>query len=112
MCRMVAELARLLQEVEDSTPDECTLVSDEEDCQYAGGVSLSNLRIIAIVAILVASAIGVFAPEILRRLGLSREHTLFFIVKAFGAGIILSTGKALTFHRLQHATYWVLLSII
>jgi hypothetical protein len=109
---MVLALARVLHEVESSTPEDCTLGSDEEECQYAGGLSLFNLRVISIVAIFVASAVGAFAPEILRRLGLNREHTLFFIVKAFGAGIILSTGMALTFHRLQLASDWVRSSIL
>jgi hypothetical protein len=106
---MVAALARVLQEVEGSIPDDCSLVSDEEDCQYGGVLSLPTLRIISIVVILVASFVGVIAPEILRRLGLNREHSLFFIVKAFGAGIILSTGIALTLHWLQHASDWVVI---
>ncbi|KAG6382414.1 hypothetical protein SASPL_157922 [Salvia splendens] len=51
------------------------------------------LKIIAIVSILVTSMIGVCLPLITRSVpALSPERSLFVIVKAFAAGIILATG--------------------
>ncbi|KAI3466919.1 hypothetical protein Pfo_023582 [Paulownia fortunei] len=51
------------------------------------------LKIIAIVTILVTSMIGVCLPLVTRSIpALSPERSLFVIVKAFAAGIILATG--------------------
>ncbi|XP_042040731.1 probable zinc transporter 10 [Salvia splendens] len=51
------------------------------------------LKIIAIVSILVTSMIGVCLPLVTRSVpALSPERSLFVIVKAFAAGIILATG--------------------
>ncbi|XP_075477585.1 putative zinc transporter 10 [Primulina tabacum] len=51
------------------------------------------LKIIAIVSILVTSMIGVCLPFVTRSIpALSPERSLFVIVKAFAAGIILATG--------------------
>lgn len=51
------------------------------------------LKIIAIVAILVTSMIGVCLPLITRSVkALSPERNLFVVVKSFAAGIILGTG--------------------
>ncbi|KAL8507404.1 hypothetical protein ACS0TY_018090 [Phlomoides rotata] len=51
------------------------------------------LKIIAIVSILITSMIGVSLPLVTRSIAaLSPERSLFVIVKAFAAGIILATG--------------------
>ncbi|KAL3522987.1 hypothetical protein ACH5RR_015821 [Cinchona calisaya] len=51
------------------------------------------LKIIAIVSILVTSMIGVCLPLVTRSIpALSPDRSLFVIVKAFAAGIILATG--------------------
>ncbi|XP_073129669.1 probable zinc transporter 10 [Henckelia pumila] len=51
------------------------------------------LKIIAIASILVTSMIGVCLPLVTRSIpALSPERSLFVIVKAFAAGIILATG--------------------
>ncbi|XP_009757202.1 fe(2+) transport protein 1-like [Nicotiana tabacum] len=52
-----------------------------------------TLKIIAIVSILVTSMIGVCLPLVTRSISaLSPDRSLFVIVKAFAAGIILGTG--------------------
>ncbi|MCD9646646.1 hypothetical protein HAX54_036657, partial [Datura stramonium] len=52
-----------------------------------------TLKIIAIVSILVTSMIGVCLPLLTRSISaLSPDRSLFVIVKAFAAGIILGTG--------------------
>ncbi|XP_059295040.1 fe(2+) transport protein 1-like [Lycium ferocissimum] len=52
-----------------------------------------TLKIIAIVSILVTSMIGVSLPLVTRSIrALSPDRSLFVIVKAFAAGIILGTG--------------------
>lgn len=52
-----------------------------------------TLKIIAIVSILVTSMIGVSAPLFTRSIpALHPDRSLFVIVKAFAAGIILATG--------------------
>ncbi|KAL3344846.1 hypothetical protein AABB24_024006, partial [Solanum stoloniferum] len=51
------------------------------------------LKIIAIVSILITSMIGVCLPLVTRSIpALSPDRSLFVIVKAFAAGIILATG--------------------
>ncbi|KAJ7964615.1 Zinc transporter protein [Quillaja saponaria] len=69
---------------------ECTC--DEEDEEHDKPQAL-KLKIAAITSILVASAIGVCIP-ILGKIfpALSPEKDIFFIIKAFAAGVILSTG--------------------
>ncbi|KAL2248516.1 zinc transporter 5 [Sesamum indicum] len=70
---------------------ECTCeLKGEEDRNRAGAL---KYKLAAIVAILAASAVGVCLPVLGRTVAaLSPERNLFFILKAFAAGVILSTG--------------------
>jgi len=69
---------------------ECTC--DEEDEERDRSKAL-RYKIAALVSILVASAIGVCIPLLGKVIpALSPEKDIFFIVKAFAAGVILSTG--------------------
>ncbi|KAL7128656.1 hypothetical protein ABFS83_13G008900 [Erythranthe nasuta] len=70
---------------------DCTCEAEED-----GGESRSlalKYKLAAIAAILVASAVGVMLPVVGRRVpALSPERNFFFVIKAFAAGVILSTG--------------------
>ncbi|KAK4429187.1 Zinc transporter 5 [Sesamum alatum] len=70
---------------------ECTCELDgEEDRNRAGAL---KYKLAAIGAILAASAVGVCLPVLGRTVAaLSPERNFFFILKAFAAGVILSTG--------------------
>ncbi|XP_051133650.1 probable zinc transporter 10 [Andrographis paniculata] len=65
----------------------------DEDDGCTNKKRAQSLKIIAIVSILVTSMIGVCLPLVTRSVpALSPERSLFVIVKAFAAGIILATG--------------------
>ncbi|KAJ1383857.1 Zinc/iron permease [Sesbania bispinosa] len=68
----------------------CTCVKDEE----SGDKSLARkYKLIALASILVASAIGITLPMMGKTFSALRpENDFFFMVKAFAAGVILSTG--------------------
>jgi solute carrier family 39 (zinc transporter), member 1/2/3 len=69
---------------------ECTC--DEEDGDRDKAKAL-RYKIAALVSILVASAIGVCIPLLGKVIpALSPEKDIFFIIKTFAAGVILSTG--------------------
>lgn len=69
---------------------ECTC--DEEDQDRDKSKAL-RYKIVALVSILVASGIGVCIPLLGKVVSaLSPEKDIFFIIKAFAAGVILSTG--------------------
>nr|GMD34593.1 zinc transporter 5-like [Ipomoea batatas] len=70
---------------------ECTCESEEEDRDKSLAL---KYKLGAIASILVASAIGVSFPVLGKSAvpALSPERNLFFIIKAFAAGVILSTG--------------------
>ncbi|CAK7336960.1 unnamed protein product [Dovyalis caffra] len=64
---------------------------EANDCNDKAGAL--TLKIIAIVSILITSMIGVSAPLFTRSVpALHPDKSLFVIVKAFAAGIILATG--------------------
>ncbi|KAJ6410598.1 hypothetical protein OIU84_007361 [Salix udensis] len=66
---------------------------EEEENSCNDKARALTLKIIAIVAILVSSMIGVGAPLFTRSIpALHPDKSLFVIVKAFAAGIILATG--------------------
>lgn len=66
---------------------------EEEDNSCVNKSKALSLKIIAIVSILITSMIGVCLPLFTRSIpALSPERSLFVIVKAFAAGIILATG--------------------
>ncbi|KAL8058691.1 hypothetical protein ABFX02_03G036300 [Erythranthe guttata] len=65
----------------------------EEDDGCTNKKKALPLKIIAIVTILISSMIGVCLPLFTKSIpALSPDRNLFFIVKAFAAGIILATG--------------------
>ncbi|XP_019154390.1 PREDICTED: zinc transporter 8-like [Ipomoea nil] len=70
---------------------ECTCESEEEDRDKSLAL---KYKLVAIASILVASAVGVSFPVLGKSAipALSPERNLFFIIKAFAAGVILSTG--------------------
>lgn len=69
---------------------ECTC--DEEDQERDKSKAL-RYKIAALISILVASAIGVCIPLLGKVIpALSPEKNIFFIIKAFAAGVILATG--------------------
>lgn len=70
---------------------ECTC--DPEDQEERDKTKALRYKIAALVSILVASAIGVSIPLLGKVIpSLSPEKDIFFIIKAFAAGVILSTG--------------------
>ncbi|XP_014522941.1 zinc transporter 8 [Vigna radiata var. radiata] len=69
---------------------ECTC--DEEDEERDKGKAM-RYKIAALVSILIASAVGVCIPLLGKVVpALSPEKNVFFLVKAFAAGVILATG--------------------
>ncbi|KAG8387084.1 hypothetical protein BUALT_Bualt03G0216500 [Buddleja alternifolia] len=67
-----------------------TVMAEEED---HNGTPSSKYKIVAIASILTASALGVCLPVAGKRISaLSPDRNFFFIIKAFAAGVILSTG--------------------
>ncbi|EYU40848.1 hypothetical protein ABFS82_05G078900 [Erythranthe guttata] len=65
----------------------------EEDDGCTNKKAALPLKIIAIITILISSMIGVCLPLVTQSIpALSPERSLFVIVKAFAAGIILATG--------------------
>ncbi|XP_059295038.1 fe(2+) transport protein 1-like [Lycium ferocissimum] len=78
------------------TPQVLSVVEDcgaEEDNSCVNKSKALPLKIIAIISILITSMIGVCLPLVTRSIpALSPERSLFVIVKAFAAGIILATG--------------------
>lgn len=69
---------------------ECTCDNKEEDGDKAKAL---KYKIIAIATIVITSAIGVLTPFLGKFIpALSPEKDIFFIIKAFAAGVILSTG--------------------
>lgn len=69
---------------------ECTCDPEDEDRDKTQAL---KYKLVAIAAILVAGAIGVFLPVLGKIIpALSPEKNTFFLIKAFAAGVILSTG--------------------
>ncbi|WJX32765.1 hypothetical protein P8452_21052 [Trifolium repens] len=69
---------------------ECTCDEEDEDRDKSKAL---RYKIAALISILVASAIGVSIPLLGKVIpALSPEKDIFFIIKAFAAGVILSTG--------------------
>ncbi|XP_047156657.1 zinc transporter 8-like [Vigna umbellata] len=69
---------------------ECTCDEEEEDRDRGKAM---RYKIAALVSILIASAVGVCIPLLGKVIpALSPEKNVFFLVKAFAAGVILATG--------------------
>ncbi|XP_075674599.1 zinc transporter 5-like [Castanea sativa] len=68
----------------------CTCESQEED----GNISEAlKYKLVSIASILLASALGVSLPFLVKRFRfLNPEKDIYFLIKAFAAGIILATG--------------------
>ncbi|XP_030944345.1 zinc transporter 5-like [Quercus lobata] len=68
----------------------CTCESQEED----GSISEAlKYKLVSIASILLASALGVSLPFLVKRFRfLNPEKDIYFLIKAFAAGIILATG--------------------
>ncbi|CAN1828560.1 Zinc transporter 1 [Linum perenne] len=72
---------------------ECTCDDDDHTSAAGDHDSALHYKIIAICSILTASGIGVTIPIIGRKIpALQPENSLFFLIKAFAAGVILATG--------------------
>ncbi|CAN1287935.1 Zinc transporter 1 [Linum perenne] len=72
---------------------ECTCDDDDHTSAAGDHDSALHYKIIAICSILAASGIGVTIPIIGRKVpALQPENSLFFLIKAFAAGVILATG--------------------
>ncbi|KAJ8632870.1 hypothetical protein MRB53_026206 [Persea americana] len=79
----------LSQSDDQGIPQECQ--AEKSGCNDKS--SALTLKIIAIVAIPITSMIGVCLPLFSRLIpALQPDHILFVVMKAFAAGIILSTG--------------------
>jgi hypothetical protein len=59
------------------------------DCVAPGGEGLLGLRIGGLFGILVCSAVGVMIPYFTYTIKL---NSLFFLLRAFAAGVVLTTG--------------------
>lgn len=69
---------------------ECTCDSEDEERNKSEAL---KYKMAALASILVAGAIGVCIPVLGKVIpALSPERNLFFIIKAFAAGVILATG--------------------
>ncbi|KAH9673775.1 ZIP zinc/iron transport family protein [Citrus sinensis] len=69
---------------------ECTCDPEDEDRDKTQAL---KYKLAAIASILVAGAIGVLLPVLGKTIrALSPERNIFFLIKAFAAGVILSTG--------------------
>ena len=68
----------------------CTCESQEEDGNRSEAL---KYKLVSIVSILLASALGVSLPFLVKRLRfLNPEKDIYFLIKAFAAGVILATG--------------------
>lgn len=82
----------------EESPSEQITCEDVEHSHCAFHTPISTLRGIAIATIFVAGAIGIGSPVFLRRLGVASDNDLFLIFKAFGAGVIMTTGLGSQLH--------------
>ncbi|CAA0813003.1 Zinc transporter 5 [Striga hermonthica] len=66
---------------------------EPEAPEYRDKSLATKYKAVAIASILAAGAAGVFLPVVGKRVpALSPERSMFFVVKAFAAGVILATG--------------------
>ena len=61
----------------------------EPECYSPGGQGLLGLRLGGLFGILVVSAIGIFIPFFTYK---AKLNSLFFLLRAFAAGVVLTTG--------------------
>ena len=61
----------------------------ELDCYSPGDPSLLGLRLGGLFGVLVFSAIGIFIPFFTYK---AKLNSLFFLLRAFAAGVVLTTG--------------------
>ncbi|KAF3450053.1 hypothetical protein FNV43_RR06132 [Rhamnella rubrinervis] len=73
-----------------SASEECSFDSESQNRDRTAAL---RFKLVAICSILVASAIGVCLPILGKKIpALRPENDVFFMVKAFAAGVILATG--------------------
>lgn len=69
---------------------ECSCESSDEDTNKSKAL---EFKLVAIITILIASGLGVSLPILGNRIpSLNPENNIFFMIKAFAAGVILATG--------------------
>lgn len=72
---------------------ECTCENQTEPSTIADKLKVLKFKLVAILSILIASSIGVCFPLIGKKIPVFHpDNNLFFLIKAFAAGVILSTG--------------------
>lgn len=70
-----------------------TCTCDEAEAQEHKTTEALKYELVAIVSILIASAAGVSLPFLVKKVSyLSPDKDVFFLIKAFAAGVILATG--------------------
>lgn len=70
-----------------------TCTCDEAEAQEHKTTEALKYKLVAIVSILIASAAGVSLPFLVKKVSyLSPDKDVFFLIKAFAAGVILATG--------------------
>lgn len=70
-----------------------TCTCDEAEAQEHKTTEALRYKLVAIVSILVASALGVSLPFLVKKVSyFSPDKEVFFLIKAFAAGVILATG--------------------
>ena len=62
---------------------------EEPDCFSPGAQGLLRLRLGGLFGILAVSAVGIFIPFFTYK---TKLNSLFFLLRAFAAGVVLSTG--------------------
>ncbi|XP_022145349.1 zinc transporter 8-like [Momordica charantia] len=83
----------LLLPVAISAECQCPEEEGEEEIGHHDKSAALKYKIVAIATILLAGVIGVFIPMLGKAFpALSPEKEIFFVIKAFAAGVILSTG--------------------
>ncbi|KAK4487983.1 hypothetical protein RD792_003722 [Penstemon davidsonii] len=71
----------------------CTCEPRHEKDQSQHGVAALKYKLAAIASILIASALGVCIPLLLKNVkSLQAESAIHFLIKSFAAGVILATG--------------------
>ncbi|KAF5474567.1 hypothetical protein F2P56_006455 [Juglans regia] len=67
----------------------CICESQEEDRKTSDAL---KYKLVAMASILVASSLGVCLPYLVKKTFLHPEKDIYFLIKAFAAGVILATG--------------------
>ncbi|GKE11505.1 zinc transporter 1-like protein, partial [Tanacetum coccineum] len=80
----------LLPSIVTPLDDDCNLISKPQDQQDSSSL---KYKIVAILTILFAGGLGVSIPQLGKKVeALNPDNDIFFMIKAFAAGVILATG--------------------